>query len=170
RSLTPMAITPLKRVMADIILRHSPLCSRFPVESSLILVHDDPLMQTLNVGAGRTDDEYKAAEEQRRADLRSDVQTYAMYFFIAAGLAALGTGLLLFKLNIIVNIGAIDLFPWYARDLIQSNPLLFYRAAAATWVVVLVLLGLAARKGQRWAFWAGVILYGADLVPLIVAF
>src|SRR5437764_878085 len=93
KSLTPMAITPLNRVMADIILRHSPLCSRFPVESSLILVHDDPLMQTLNVGAGRTDDEYKAAEEQRRADLRSDVQTYAMYFFIAAGLAVLGTGL-----------------------------------------------------------------------------
>ena len=127
-------------------------------------------MQTLNVGAGRTDEEYKAAEEQRRADLRSDVQTYAFYFFVAAGLAALGTGLLLFKLNIIVNIGAIDLFPWYARDFIQSNPFLFYRAAAATWVIVLVLLGLAARKGQRWAFWTGVILYGADLLPLIVAF
>jgi hypothetical protein len=29
-------------------------------------------MQTLNVGAGRTDNEYKAAEEQRRADLRTD--------------------------------------------------------------------------------------------------
>jgi hypothetical protein len=127
-------------------------------------------MQTLNVGAGRSDQEYKAAEEQRLTDLRSDVQGYAFYFFVAAGLAALGSGLLLFKLNIIVNIGAIDLFPWYARDLIQSNPLLFYRAAAATWVVVLVLLGLAARKNQRWAFWAGVVLYGADLIPLIVAF
>jgi hypothetical protein len=127
-------------------------------------------MQTLNVGAGRTDAEYKAAEEQRRADLRSDVQTYAFYFFVAAGLAAVGTGLLLFKLNIIVNIGTIDLFPWYARDLIQSNPLLFYRAAAATWAVILVLLGLAARKGHRWAFWVGVIMYGADLLPLIIAF
>jgi hypothetical protein len=127
-------------------------------------------MQTLNVGAGRTDEEYKAAEEQRRDDLRSDVQTYALYFFVAAGLAALGTGLLFFKLNIIVNIGAIDLFPWYARDVIQSNPVLFYRAAATTWVAVLVLLGLAARKGQRWAFWAGVILYGADMLPLIISF
>jgi hypothetical protein len=127
-------------------------------------------MQTLNVGAGRTDEEYKAAEEQRLADLRSDVQTYAFYFFVASGLAAMGTGLLLFKLGIIVNIGAIDLFPWYARDLIQANPVLFYRAAAATWVVVLVLLGFAARKGQRWAFWAGVILYAADLLPLIIAF
>jgi hypothetical protein len=28
-------------------------------------------MQTLNVGAVRTDEEYKAAEEQRRVDLRS---------------------------------------------------------------------------------------------------
>src|SRR5947209_16029477 len=126
-------------------------------------------MQTLNVGAGRTDEEYKAAEGQRRADLCSDVQTYARYFFIAAGLAVLGTGLLLFKLNIIVNIGAIDLLPWYGRDLIQSNTLLYFRAAAATWLAVLVLLGLAARKGQRWAFWAGMILYGADLVPLIIA-
>jgi len=56
-------------------------------------------MQTLNVGAGRTDEEYKAAEEQRRADLRSDVQTYAFHFFVAAGLAAVGTGLILFKLK-----------------------------------------------------------------------
>ena len=95
-------------------------------------------MQTLNVGAGRTDQEYQAAEDSRRAELRSDVQTYSFYFFVAAGLAAVGTGLLLFKLNIIVNIGAIDLFPWYARDLIQSNPMLFYRVAAATWVVALV--------------------------------
>src|SRR5437764_13184429 len=67
----------------------------FPVESNPILVHDYRPMQTLNVGAGRTDEEYKAAEEQRRADLRSDVQTYAFYFFVAAGLAAVGSGLLL---------------------------------------------------------------------------
>jgi len=124
-------------------------------------------MQTLNVGAGRTDEEYKAAEEQRRADLRNDVQTYGMYFFIAAGLAGLGTGLLVIKLNIIVNIGAFDLLLFYGRDLLQNNFLLF-RAAAAIWVGLLVGLGFAARKGQRWAFWVGVILYSADMVPAML--
>lgn len=49
-------------------------------------------MQTLNVGAGRTDEDYKAAEEQRRTDLRDDSRNDANYFFWAAGLAALGTG------------------------------------------------------------------------------
>ena len=124
-------------------------------------------MQTLNVGAGRTDEEYKAAEEQRLADLRNDVQTYAMYFFVAAGLAGLGTGLVLIKLNIIVNIGAFDLLLIYGRDLLQGNFLLF-RAAAAIWVGLLVGLGFAARKGQRWAFWSGVILYAADMVAVMI--
>ncbi|HKD80409.1 MAG TPA: hypothetical protein VKH81_12000 [Candidatus Angelobacter sp.] len=136
-------------------------------------------MQTLNVGAGRTDEEYKAAEVQRLADLRSDVQTYAMYFFVAAGLAGLGTGLLpvlipgllrlgdfdlLAFLRSIVSIGSFDLLAIYGRDLLQGNILLL-RAAAAIWVGLLVGLGFAARKGQRWAFWIGVVLYCADMVP-----
>jgi hypothetical protein len=76
----------------------SPTCFedsvQFLVEPGPILMHDIHPMQTLNVGASRTDEEYKAAEESRRVELRSDVQTYGMYFFIAAGLAGLGTGLL----------------------------------------------------------------------------
>ena len=111
-------------------------------------------MQTLNVGAGRTDQEYQAAEESRRAELRSDVQTYGMYFFIAAGLAGLGTGLLPIRLFAFVNIGFIDLLTFYGGELIRTNPLLL-RAAAALWIGALVGLGFAARKGQRWAFWAG---------------
>ena len=70
-------------------------------------------MQTLNVGAGRSDTEYKAAEEQRRADLRADSVNDANYFFWAAGLAALGTGLLPVRLNIFVTIGTIDLLAFY---------------------------------------------------------
>ena len=139
-------------------------------------------MQTLNVGAGRTDAEYKAAEEQRRADLRSDVQTYAMYFFVAAGLAALGTGLFPILVPGLIRMGEFDLLSWlrgifaigsfdmlaiYGRDLLQNN-VLYFAAAAAAWVVVLALLGLAARKGQRWAFWIGVVLYAADIVPVIL--
>ncbi len=126
-------------------------------------------MQTLNVGAGRTDEEYKAAEEERRAELRSDVQSYAMYFFVAAGVAGLGTGLLPLRLFGLVNIGFIDLLTFYGGELIHTYPLLL-RAAAAAWVLALVLLGLAARKGHRWAFWAGLVLYGADMLPLIVMF
>lgn len=132
-------------------------------------MHDIQPMQTLNVGAGRTDEEYKAAEESRRVELRNDVQTYGMYFFIAAGLAGLGTGLRPIRLFGLVNIGFIDLLRFYGGDLIKTNPILLL-AAAAVWVLALFGLGFAARKGQRWAFWAGVILYAADMLPLIVMF
>jgi hypothetical protein len=126
-------------------------------------------MQTLNVGAGRSNEEYKAAEEQRRADLYSDVQTHAMYFFVAAGLAGLSTGQLPVRLNILFNIGTIDLLTFYGGQLVQQHPLLL-RAAGAGWVVTLVALGLAGRKGYRWAFWAGLVLYSADMLALIVTF
>jgi hypothetical protein len=48
-------------------------------------------MQTLNVGAGRTDKDYKDAEEQRRADLRAESRGDANYFPWAASLAALAS-------------------------------------------------------------------------------
>jgi hypothetical protein len=73
-------------------------------------------MQTLNVGAGRTDEEYKAAEEQRRADLLADSRSDANYFFGAAGAAALGTGLLPVRLNILASIGVFELLGFYARS------------------------------------------------------
>jgi hypothetical protein len=126
-------------------------------------------MQTLNVGAGRSNEEYKAAEEQRRVDLKSDIQTYALYFFVAAGLAGLGTGLLPLRINILVSIGAIDLLALYGGELLRAHPLML-PAAAATWVVLLIVLGFAARKGFRWAFWVGVILYGADMIALTITF
>lgn len=127
----------------------------------------DNIMQTLNVGAGRTDQEYQAAEESRREELRSEVQTSAFYFFVAAIMAGLGTGAMFIKLNLIVNIGAIDLLAIYGRDLLRDSFVLF-RAVGAAWIVMLLLLGVAARKNQRWAFWVGIILYGADLLCVIV--
>ena len=126
-------------------------------------------MQTLNVGAGRTDADYKAAEEQRRADLLSDSQTNANYYFVAAGLAVLGSGLLLIRLNWIVTIGAFELSGIYAGPFLRLHPLVAYYAAAA-WVLGLVGLGLAARKGYRWAFLIGVALYAADIIPLAITF
>jgi hypothetical protein len=78
-------------------------------------------MQTLNVGAGQTDKEYNAAEEQRRGDLRDDSRSDANYFFWAAGLAAVGSGLLPVRLNIIVSIGAFDLLSLYGKSLGPSR-------------------------------------------------
>jgi hypothetical protein len=126
-------------------------------------------MQTLNVGAGRTDNEYKAAEEQRRADLRADSREDANYFFWAAGLAAISTGLLPVRLNILVNIGALDLLRLYGRPLGPLYLLVAY-SAVAPWLVVLVGLGFAGRSGQRWAFLAGMVLYGADMIALMAMF
>jgi hypothetical protein len=126
-------------------------------------------MQTLNVGAGRTDDEYQVAEEQRRADLLADSRSDANYFFWAAGLAALGTGLLPVRLNILVSIGAIHLLRFYGRPLGQLYPLVMY-SAAALWVLAMVTLGIAARSGYRWAFLAGMVLYGADMIALVMMF
>jgi hypothetical protein len=126
-------------------------------------------VQTLNVGAGRTDEEYKEAEEQRRADLVADSRTDANYFFLAAGLAALGTGLLPVRLNIFVSIGVLDLLGLYARSLSPVYPIAMYGAAAA-WVIMLLALGFAGRSGHRWAFLAGMVLYGADMIALIATF
>ncbi len=126
-------------------------------------------MQTLNVGADRTDIEYKAAEEQRRADLRDESRSDANYFFVAAGLAALGTGLLPVRLGVFVSIGAVDLLGLYGRPLGQLYPFAMY-GAAATWLLAMLALGFAARSGRRWAFLAGMVLYGVDMIALIVMF
>jgi hypothetical protein len=39
-----------------------------------------------------------------------------------------------------------------------------------TWLILLVPLGFAARSGHRWAFLAGIVLFGADMIALIVLF
>ncbi|HZR30270.1 MAG TPA: hypothetical protein VFA76_00280 [Terriglobales bacterium] len=126
-------------------------------------------MQTLNVGAGRTDQEYEAAEEQRRSDLRADSRSDANYFFWAAGLAALGTGLLPVRLDVLVSIGTVDLLRFYGGSLGPLYPLAVF-GVAATWVFALLALGFAGRGGHRWAFLAGMVLYGADMIALMVMF
>jgi hypothetical protein len=128
-------------------------------------------MQILNVGAGRTDNEYKAAEEQRRADLRADSREDANYFFWAAGLAAISSGLLpVVRVNFLINIGAFDLLSAYGGSLDQLHPLVLYSAVVVTSLAVLVGLGFAARSGQRWAFLTGILLYAADMIALMVMF
>ncbi|MFY9682568.1 MAG: hypothetical protein WAU76_16645 [Candidatus Sulfotelmatobacter sp.] len=123
-------------------------------------------MQTLNVGAGQTDKEYNAAEERRRGDLRDDSRSDANYFFWAAGLAAVGSGLLPVRLNIIVSIGAFDLLSLYGKSL---GPVAV-DTTVAIWLIAVVALGFAARSGRRWAFLVGIVLYGADMIALIAMF
>jgi hypothetical protein len=128
-------------------------------------------MQILNVGAGRTDNEYKAAEEQRRIGLRADSREDANYFFWAAGLAAISSGLLPgLRINFLINIGLFDLMNAYGGSVIQLHPFVWYSAVVVTSVAVLVGLGFAARSGQRWAFLVGVLLYSADMIALMVMF
>jgi hypothetical protein len=126
-------------------------------------------MQTLNVGAGQSDQEYRHAEEQRRADVQAEARACANYFFVAAGLAGLGTGLLPVRVNILVSIGAVDLLTFYGRQLGQVYPVVLY-SAAATWFVLVLTLGFFARRGFRWAFLAGIALYGADMIILVMMF
>ena len=126
-------------------------------------------MQTLNVGAGQTDKEYQDAEEKRRADLRADSQSDANFFFWAAGLAAVASGIFPVRANIIVNIGVFDLLGAYGRPLGHLYPLAAY-GTVTIWLIALVALGFAARSGRRWPFMAGMILYGADMIALMVMF
>jgi len=123
-------------------------------------------MQTLNVGAGQTDKEYNAAEDRRRGDLRDDSRSDANYFFWAAGLAAVGSGLLPVRLNIIVSIGAFDLLSLYGKSL---GPVAV-DTTVAIWLIDVVALGFAGRSGRRWAFLVGIVLYGADMIALIAMF
>jgi hypothetical protein len=96
-------------------------------------------------------------------------QSTKRLFFVAAGLAALGTGLLPVRLNIFVSIGTVDFLSFYGRPLGPLYPLVVY-GAAFMWVVVLLGLGFAGRSGHRWAFLAGMTLYGVDMIALLVTF
>jgi hypothetical protein len=127
-------------------------------------------MQTLNVGAGRTDSEYQEAAEQRRADLRSDSREDANYFFYAAGLALVSSGLLPLQIKFLINIGFFDLLSTYGGSLQQLHFLFVYSGVVVTSLAVLVGLGFAGRYGQRWAFWVGIVLYAADMIALMAMF
>ncbi len=126
-------------------------------------------MEILNVGAGQTNQEHEAAEGQRRADLLADSRSDANYFFWAAGLSALGTGLLPVRLNIFVSVGSVDLLSLYGGSLGRLLPLALY-ALAAMWLLTLLGLAFAGRAGYRWAFWVGIGLYAADMIALMLLF
>src|SRR3569833_3170247 len=123
-------------------------------------------MQTLNEGAGQSDAEYKAAAEQRQADLLNDCRTTANLFFWAAGLAALGSGLLPSRIGLLVNVGFIDLLTLYGGFL---GPLfgLTMLITGSLWIAALIGLGFAGRSGRRWAKKDKKVFFGLDCIALM---
>ncbi|MGA9356049.1 MAG: hypothetical protein WBV46_20345 [Terriglobales bacterium] len=126
-------------------------------------------MQTLNVGAGQTEAEYKESQERRREELREDSQSDAKYFFYAAALAATSSGLFAVQINFLINIGVFDLLRLYGSRF-GTNYRTVFEGTVVIWLVLLCALGSAARKGHRWAFLVGLVLYGADMVALLATF
>ncbi len=126
-------------------------------------------MELLNVGAGRTDEEYKEAQKWRSDELREDSQKDANYFFYAAGLSATSSGILPIQIHFLINIGVFDLLAFYGRRFGEN----FSTVAEGTvvlWIAALCALGFAARKGYRWAFILGIALYALDMVALMAVF
>jgi hypothetical protein len=74
------------------------------------------------------------------------------------------------RVGFLINIGAFDLLSAYGRSLDELRPFVLYSAVVLTSMAVLVGLGFAARGGHRWAFLAGILLYAADMIALLVMF
>jgi hypothetical protein len=73
------------------------------------------------------------------------------------------------RLTFLVDVGAFDLLRLYGQRLLEARPLASDGVVGA-WMAAMVGLGLAARAGHRWAFLAGMILYGADMIALMATF
>src|SRR5260370_41358281 len=114
-------------------------------------------MELLNVGAGRTDEEYKEAQQRRRDALREDSQKDANYFCYAAGLAVTSSGILPIQIHFLINIGVVDLLGLYGRR-IGENLSTVAEGTVVMWILVLCALGFAARQGYPWAFILGIAL------------
>jgi len=126
-------------------------------------------MDILNVGAGRTDDEYKHAQQLHRDELLEDSQNDANYFFWAAGLAATSSGILPITIHFLINIGVFDLLGAYGTRF-GGNLHTVAEGTVVMWILALCGLGFAARKGYRWAFFLGIALYALDMLALLMAF
>ncbi|MGB9198982.1 MAG: hypothetical protein WCB53_18820 [Terriglobales bacterium] len=126
-------------------------------------------MELLNVGAGRTDEEYKEAQQWRRDELKEDSQKDATYFFYAAGLAATSSRILPIQIHFLINIGLFDLLALYGRRFGANFPTIA-EGTVVLWILLLCALGFAARKGYRWAFLLGIALYAADMLALMAIF
>ena len=126
-------------------------------------------MDILNVGAGRTDEEYKHAQQVHRDELREDSENDANYFFWAAGLAATSSGILPIRIHFLINVGLFDLLGLYGGRF-GANYSTIAEGTVVMWILVLCGLGFAARKGYRWAFILGIAIYALDMFALLAVF
>jgi len=126
-------------------------------------------MDILNVGAGRTDEEYKHAQQVHRDELREDSEKDANYFFWAAGLAATSSGILPIRIHFLINVGLFDLLGLYGGRFGANYPTIA-EGTVVMWILVLCGLGFAARKGYRWAFILGIAIYALDMFALLAVF
>ena len=126
-------------------------------------------MQTLNVGAGLSDQEYRDVEASRRAEQLSDAKFSAQILFWAAGAAALSSGLLPVRFGLGTAIGFWELLALYGRTL-TSHLAIALVAFGGTWAGLMAVLGYFAHRGARWAFLIAIALYAADTLALIATF
>lgn len=126
-------------------------------------------MQELGIQAGRTEEEVAAAQEWHREELREDITRSANIFFWAAGFAAITSGLLPVRIGILIDLGIIDLLYVYGRQFGSDQGLVIGFVSVAL-ISLLVALGAMGRLQKRWAFFVGMILYGADIIALMLTF
>jgi hypothetical protein len=126
-------------------------------------------MQTLGIDAGRTEEERAASRELHQAELRDDVRSSANYFFLAAGFALLTSGVLPLRVALLIDVGMIELLYFYGKQFGADQGLVI---ALVSLVIISLLVGLGAmaRLYTRWPFFVGLILYGADMIALVVTF
>lgn len=107
------------------------------------------------------------AEARRRQQVRSG----ANWFFWIAGLSVLNTVLyrLGAEISFLVGLGATEVVEGFSIALARglqagaANILLAFALVLEILIAgVFVLLGIFARRGQRWAFWLGMVLYALD--------
>jgi hypothetical protein len=132
-------------------------------------------METLEIGSGQTPQDWEHIQAEHQEELRGDIRMAANFFFVAAGCAAISSGLAPLRFTFFVDVGYMEL----AHMLTRTDPFAFSGSLAAFVAIAavtlgiigsLVLLGIAGRAYKRWAFWAGLVIYGIDSVLLIFFF
>lgn len=137
-------------------------------------------METLNVGSGQTNEDAAAAQAAHLEELRGDVAFAGNMFFVAAACVLVCSGLLLVRFNLLIDVAAIEFAFHYAAPqmplvvgnrqltLLPQPPLVC--SVAVLLILGFVVLGFFGRRGKRWAFVAGLAIYGLDAIGLLLLF
>ena len=139
-------------------------------------------METLEIGSGQTPQDWEHEQELRREELRGDVRMAANFFFIAAAGAAVCSGVSPVETTFFVDVGFVELarmlskapmalgFGIFIPPRMLLSPHLAMLGVAVGIMGCMILLGIAGRSYKRWAFWAGLVIYGIDSLLLMLFF